>query len=44
LQVGQALCAFLLELHIPSVIPAIQQVGDVILGDLLALVGLFLAP
>ena len=37
-QVGQALGAFLLELRIPPVIPAVQHIGDVVLGDLLALV------
>ena len=38
LQVGQALGALLLELRVAPVIPAVQHVGDVVLGDLLALV------
>jgi hypothetical protein len=38
LQVGQTLGSFLLELRIPPVAPAIQHVGNIALGDLLAFV------
>jgi len=38
LQVDQALDAFPLELLIPPLIPAVQQVGDVILEDFLAFI------
>src|SRR5438105_3226517 len=38
LQVRQTLSALLLELGITPVIPAVQHVGDVVLGDLLAFV------